>query len=723
MIKRFLGFMGLCFSLFIPGVSPILGQKPKAPERNKIRIAVLCINTTTGKNHWLGIKEALGKVEYINLESHYYSNSSDGFEQMKNLIDQPEPGVDIILGPTESDIFVQAVSVEEELSKNKIPVISGLVTANVGNRSDGWFFRTNVDVSHRVQIIFDFLNKFWIGKMAVIYADTEFGRRAERAFRGELKTIEKESRLSSLLYSDPPHPRKQLAIIFKNRPEAVGLFCEREDIETIYQQFKTMNNSIAPYNPVFFTILDINRLADSVDDFYFVSLVRKEYLNQEYKSLGDVEVKALGYDLGLLVIKVLNDINYKKKLSTNKFDEESRLEFRKQLVTHMMNRNLKESKTEMKFNDLENVTKLRVYHLKNKKVIAKPIPEFIGPFKKIYYRFNLIFSVYGVFVLTVILIVILIIAFSINRMEIKRVFPEKHVKIFKTATTYLYIGTHVFIVLALYIFLCESGRIRYNDILMAIIISLTPTAMLKTTFFETKYGRTMGLEDIYKGWMEKIELKIMESRYVRLEALTNVIAYSNSLNSIRNSLHQIFRQHPSPAQRAKLIQKMEDDIEREPDYLKKRKVGARFLIRQFDRERLKAEGFVPNDWDYENSHDPRLIVRQVAKHCRKDPKKINTIKKALNKVLKTLKRRNPERYAEIVDFIEKEKKETISIEGELIVTVRNLFVIRGFDTDWLVKNKFLNTESLDFLNQNLSKREKRFMSRTKTIIRSFWSKF
>lgn len=701
MTKRFFETLVLFFCLLVPGAEMILSQDTPAVNNHKIRIAVLCINTTTGKNHWSGIDEAFKASPFsknIDHRPYYYSKSIDGFEQLKRIIDKLE--ADIILGPTESDIYVRAVDIEEELSKKKIPVISGLVTAKVGNRSDGWFFRTNVDVNRRVQVVFDFLNKYWIGKVAVIYADTEFGRRAERAFKGELKILGEEERYLSLLYDAPPNPRKQLASIFKKRPEAVGLFCEREDIEIIYEQFKTMNSSITPYNPIFFSILDIRRLADKVDDFYFVSLAGEDKKRPENTTPKDVEVKALGFDLALLVLKVLDDMNHKYDVFHQPFDEEKRDEFRKQLVIHMMdNRHLSGSKTGMMFNDLENVTKPGIFHLEEGIAKSKPIPEYVGLLQKIWYRIKLIFSVYGVLVIAFIIFAILVIALSISRMEIKRVFPNKHIKIFKTKALYLYIITHVFVVMLLYVFLCESGRIRYDDLLMAVIISLTPTALMKTTFFETKYGRTLGLEEIYKGWMEGIEVKIMEERYDRLQALINVIAYRNSLDSIRNSLRQVFRQHPSPAQRAKLIQKMEEEIEREPEYLNKRRVGARFLIRRFNRPQLKAEGFVPHDWDYDKSHDPKIIVRIVSRYCSKHPEKIEKIEAILDKELEELKIRNPDRHVEMVDFMAKEKKETVAVEGILNVIVRNLFVLKGFDTEWLIKEGFLPQEEWERLNK------------------------
>jgi hypothetical protein len=661
----------------------------------KLRIGVLSINTPTGIRHWKGIKEAVSKHEfykYVDLQSYHYADKNDGFELLQRLI--LDEKADIILGPTESDIFVRAVDLEEELSDKKVPVISGLVTVRIGNRKDGWFFRINVDVTRRVQIIYDFLNKHWISTMGVLYADTEFGRRAERAFKNELKAGNQEEGYMSLLYDNPPNPRKQLRSIIKNRPEAVGIFCEREEIQQIWKQLQAMNKSGTPYNPLLFTILDVRRISHQIDDIYFVTLTGSSEIPDTDNFIIEDEVKCLGYDLGVLVFKVLEDMNRDNQLFTQPFNEDKRLEFRKQLCT-LLNRStrLDETKTKMIFTNFENTTIPRIFHLKDQKFKPIDIVEHIGWIEKFVHKVDLLFGIYGYWIY-ISLFIIFIVAFSISRMELKRLFPHKHVKIYKTKAFYYYVIGHFLIVLLLYIVLSESGSIKYNDIFMVFIISLTPSAFLRTTFFETRYGHTIGLEGFYKNLMSKVENRIMSERYKSLEAITNVIAYSNSENSIRESLYRIYNNHPSPTQRSKLIQKMEEDMAKTIDYLERRRVGARLLLRQLDKNQLKAEGFVPQTWDYEHPFDPRLIIRKAARHWAHSVEKTKKIDKLLKEQLKNLKKRNEKRYEELIGFMKKELKEILSKEAVIVVKLRILLVMVGFNIKWFIDEGLLDPNDL-----------------------------
>jgi hypothetical protein len=143
---------------------------------------------------------------------------------------------------------------------------------------------------------------------------------------------------------------------------------------------------------------------------------------------------------------------------------------------------------------------------------------------------------------------------------------------------------------------------------------------------------------------------------------------------------------------------MEEDIDNEKEYLNKRRVGAKLLIRQFEQERLKAEGFVPQNWDYDNPIDPRLIVREAAKYCAEDPEKVVKIDGFLTKQMEDLKERNQERYAEMKEFMEKELAETITLEGKLTVQIRKLFVLRRFDIAWLIKEELVDVKKL--INKN-----------------------
>jgi hypothetical protein len=117
--------------------------------------------------------------------------------------------------------------------------------------------------------------------------------------------------------------------------------------------------------------------------------------------------------------------------------------------------------------------------------------------------------------------------------------------------------------------------------------------------------------------------------------------------------------------------------------MNRRRAAARLIMRQFDREQLKAEGFVPSYWDYENSEDPVILIRRAAKKCAEDDEKRTAVLSLLEEEKAKLKSRNKERYDEIMDVHEKELSLTMSKEGELLVKLRLLMVLRGFNLNWI----------------------------------------
>ncbi len=181
--------------------------------KTMIRIGVLTIDTGTGREHQVGISDAVNEhafKERICLISRTYGSQSQGIEDLLGMIrDTSDTAPHFILGPTESGVFVDAVNHEADLATYEVPVISGLVAADVANREDGWFFRTNVNVARRVEAISDQLNKDWVRSIAVLHGNSEFARRAQIEFEKELTSTQKR-RSQSLAFITPPGPRPQL---------------------------------------------------------------------------------------------------------------------------------------------------------------------------------------------------------------------------------------------------------------------------------------------------------------------------------------------------------------------------------------------------------------------------------------------------------------------------------------------------------------------------------
>ncbi len=115
-------------------------------------------------------------------------------------------------------------------------------------------------------------------------------------------------------------------------------------------------------------------------------------------------------------------------------------------------------------------------------------------------------------------------------------------------------------------------------------------------------------------------------------------------------------------------------------------------MKQFDREQLKAEGFIPKNWDFDNPFDPKLIIRKIAKYCSSHPERIKNLDNMLTEQLNMLNKRSPKKYQEICDFKEHELKNIIGIESELIVKLRLLFILMAGVDIHSFEKKFLPTK-------------------------------
>jgi hypothetical protein len=291
---------------------------------------------------------------------------------------------------------------------------------------------------------------------------------------------------------------------------------------------------------------------------------------------------------------------------------------------------------------------------------------------------------------------------SLSWTDLRRLFRGSGGSVLTNRFFYLFTAGNFSIMVLLYLFLAETGRVRYDGILTAFIIGLAPSAMLRTTLFETPQGRAIGLERLYDKLLSWVDERLMMARYKALQARINLVAYNNSQNAMREALFDLYRNHPAPAQRARLIRELDEDLRDEPDYLERRRSLARRLLRWYDWEQLKAEGFVPPQWDESRLVDPRQIVRRVARHSAQHPAKVNLIRDESARQMQHLKSRNRKRYAELKDFLRTELEDAIAIEGELNVHIRFLFVLLGFDFDWFLKNDLLTEQEIEEEKQRMT---------------------
>ena len=684
----------ILFLILIICLPEIIAIK-KLHAQKKIRVGLVYNASHSGYRYRDGVMNVIGTDDRFEIIEKAYIKAPHGEDTIKKMIRNDE--VDVILGPTDSEVFTKVYNTDG-ISDNKISVISGMATTNVGNTTQDYFFRLNLEATSRIFEIWSFMNKFWISKIAIMYEDSEYGRHAEIAFKNLLTESTIGDKYTSIAFESPDTPIHQINKLIKDRPEVIGLFCGREDVQRIYREIQMLNNSGVPYNPYFFSLIDLTTVGEGLENFYFPSL--KEYADnteiktelEDKKRLHD-EVYILGVETGNLLIEALK----KSGTDNNLTEPKDRVLFRNQVVSILKGES--KSGVTMNFLRMKNLGPPYLYKIKNNRIYTVEHDLNMNWISMVKAKLNLVYAIHN-YKLIINLLLMIILTISLSTIEIRRSFPKKHVKIYYTPVFYYYLFFHLLVVFFLYIFLAHTGRINYSDTLMVIIITITPSAFFKTTLFETKSGQSFGLEGLYKRVMASIDGEIMKSRYKKLVGLENVIAYSNSQDSMQSALLRIYRNNPSPIQSAKLIQKMEEDITNEKDYMNRRRAAAKLIMRQFDKEQLKAEGFVPNDWDFEDNIDPMILLRHAAKYCVEDNQRRKNVYAILKTELEDLKERSPLQHKEIEEVHNKELSITMSAEGELLVKLRLLFVLVGFKIGWILEKDFLSDDLLEDIRKS-----------------------
>ncbi len=564
-----------------------IGTTEGTRASNPLTIAALFADTRTGARYLRGIQDAVqehalcGKVK---LNAHPYPNERRGVEVLTEIVAGGK--VDLVLGPTESGVYVRALENRRALEGHEVPVISSLVTANVPHRSGAWFFRTNVGVGRRAETMYDFLNKYWIRSIAVLYAKTEFGRRAEDAFRKELNE-EQRDRYLPLGYESPPvFARGDLRQILNLRPEAVGIIGEREDLTELYQALKRMNDG-QPYRPILFTIIDARALKTKVDNLYFVSVVDPKRLPEEKSEYDDVS--ALAYDTTRQVLSQWSQI----KPSSDRA-KVHRI-FRTQFEALMRGPSaITGTLTQLNLAGYKNVTRPHVIHLDNGKLSPQTLDEAVSFRAKLKKKVQLIFGRFGYWpAVNLVLVVAVVTGMTIA--DIKKWYPHSRASLFKPGnyTFYLLLVFNLGLVASLYLYMGEMGNVRWDSFIAALALAVAPIAVLRANLFETPAGKAIGMGRMYEAALQWINHRLMLAKHRQTQTLINLLAYNNSVDGMRSYLRDIYRHSRTVAQRVRLETELDELVNDRLPYLERRKLCARLLLRTKPWSDLVDDGLAP----------------------------------------------------------------------------------------------------------------------------------
>jgi hypothetical protein len=565
------------------------------------------VSTKTGDRHLEGIKAAINDHEIQgNVEIHPmdYVTEHKGEEKLLEAIN--EGLVDIVLGPTDSGVYIPIVQQQENLGDKMIPVISSLVTAEVANEPDGWLFRTNVDVIGRSGAIYDHLARYWVNSIAVLYADTAFGRQAEQAFHEQLSSIQRENYVA-IAYK-PPYLRPELREIMDLKPEAVGIFAEREDILTAYQTLRSMNVRSTPYRPMLFTILDLRLMAGNLDNFFFVSVIPP---GQQLPRGWD-DVSALSYDTTTFVLDELSLI-----FSSGAYDKTV---FRNRFVNVLKGAGERAGpRTNMRFSGMSNTTDPQVYHLSGGDVIPVYKTD-VGLVAKISHKFKMFSNRFGwwhyAVVITMLLTLIVTSTHDIYRWyggSFKKLIFKKR---FFSGYFLLLVGVQGLVALAIFVFLGETGRVRYDSIINGFIIALAPSPLLRANFANIK-GSSIGVGEWYDQFLQFLTQRLLRARYKDIDINIRVLAYYNSEEALKNTLKQVHASLPNRDEGQKLNREMEDALEDKKTQIGKRKYLASRLVKLRTWEDLYRLNCVPKRMRNE-VHDPEALIFDSVNYCLTD---------------------------------------------------------------------------------------------------------
>lgn len=617
-----------------------------------------------------------------------YADEASGFEVLRHVLATGE--VQIVLGPTDSGVFLDADRQREEIESYEIPVISPLVTTEVPNHRDGWLFRTNVDVGRRTDRIYDLLRQRGYQSLAVVYTDTAFGRRAEEAFREQLSERQSESYLA-IPFSSARDLRAGLRRVLEDRPGAVGMFALRHEIRDINRELRLMNASWSPFNPLLFTIIDARALA--IDDLYFVSVAPQETpalaehrqaADPEPRSTTVGEVEGLAYDTASFVLDVASDVAQREDTVA------WRRAFRRRFAALLAGPTQHEgTRTGMRFAAFENRAEPKVYTLSDGRTTAVPLGEPPSLGKRLQLWVQIRSRRFG-YLPWVNLTLLLGVVAMVSLMDVRQWYEGRSRSFVVRPAFLLFLFFNLFTACALYVFLAETGRVLWSSSLGALTVAFAHTAILKTTVFQTPAGRAIGLSELYDGVVKFIQGRLMMAHYRSENAKIKFVAFTNTLQHLRSALEEIYRYAKTPERRQELLRRLDARIADESSILEQRKICAGELLRVMSWQQLVEQRLAPSDIPERQLIDPSTILKISADYCfERNAPPFAELESRVRGELAKLKQENKTAHAEAKQDLENTLRHAKTQRGRYDCYLNWLSIQHGFRIASLKREKLL----------------------------------
>lgn len=678
-------------------------------DKPVFRIGVVYHVGDTGNRILNGINSALSSYEEdggrfnVELIEYPYLDETAGIDSIFKIFENSdEKDVHLILGPTDSGVFVNLEKRTEYAEKASVPLVSSLVTSQEGNKAEDWRFRTNVDVEARSRAISDHLNHAGYQAVGVLYRNNEFGERAEQSFKSQFSQAEED--YLALPYQNEAQLRDQVRKIIERRPGAVGVFGRRHEVKFVKAQIAALNNGWFDYQPLIFSINDTRTL--KLAETYFVSMVEPNIQGDEASAEIWDEVRGLAHDTTLLVLSVANQIK------SNPARGEWAAAFKKRLFSRMLGppQPNPKFKTHMEFSDGKNMAtpKVLTINVQNKEAVpvaGRGIKQMwkLGDWIEIRQRR------YGLAIWFNIGLVI-VIAFWLTMADIHRRQTFRTPRIYMCRSVLALLLFNIICATATLVVVAETGVIRWDNVLAALGVAVGYRAMLTTTIFETAQGRALGFGRLYERTLNSINQRIMLTLYEKQSAAINYVTHTNSVPNMRDLLVNIYSFAQDGADSRTLINELDAEIARASGPLKQQEVCARRLLQTMTWKQLQENRIIPEYIRQNEIIDPNTLLRDSVQYVmRHDDELKDKVKSCVNEALDRLMQDSQKNHDQAKSDLQAHLDKSQTERGRVYCRLRWLFTQWGFSLR-RIKQKGLLPDDYGMNRHSLSRWSDRLFS-------------
>jgi hypothetical protein len=615
------------------------------------------------------------------LSAHRYTTELEGLRKAEALVvDDARPHV--IIGPTDSGVFHQFDLTADRFANAKVTVVSPLVTAEIGNDPDGWLFRTNVSARVRASTLHTFLSQRKVTTIAVVYADSEFGLRAEEEFRNGL-SLAQTDRYVSIRYKNIPELRRAAKQLAQSRPAAVGVLGPREDVGDFFESFRQSSHGINPYWPISFTAVDTKLL--QLEDVYYVSLDRSPGI-AEAGAPAD-EVSGLAYDTTTLVLRVMpTDIA--------PGSAEWRNQFRRNIVGLLEGPSSEPgAKTQMAFRGLQNAAKPAIYSYTDdgiERMILDPPPGF---FSQLFAGPQLILRQHGLAPIWNLLALMVIVSL-ITRADVRSWCDiENAGENLRRAMTGL-IVFNVSVAVLVYLGLIYLNVIEWRNFMGMITVAFGYPMLLKSKLGETATGKVIGFAQWYEGALARVEDRVADAMYGDDDSVIDFIAAASPIDKLHSVLVKRYS-YRRPERATQLIAQLDKDIAEADGKLAARRICARRIRMGHKWEDLVRLKLVPDGIEADELIPPEEMLEWGVDYCtgrgRKPPEELKKdVEQALKEAQKVQGRDVSSDRRELAECLQRSGSD----RGRARCYLRWIFLKLNYRVADIIKHGYLPDEAM-----------------------------